>query len=212
MALKPPPRKHLKKNEAAKKVRQKAGTAVTSEKIQAIAASISLTSDGGYFDNYDAFKNAHQVKEFDATKQAVFLLALLRTNSIARAAATAGVARVTVYKHLHKNQAFYEMVEDIKQANIDSLEEAAFLRARDGVAEPVYQGGVLVGYKQKYSDSLAQYFLDAMRYKKSETDVPPPGAGEEDPKDAGSVALSAKRKLFDALSRRAETKAEEDDE
>lgn len=45
----------------------------------------------------------------------------------------------------------------------DKLESAAFTRAVDGVWEPVFQGGVLVGEKQKFSDSLLSMMLQGRK-------------------------------------------------
>lgn len=41
------------------------------------------------------------------------------------------------------------------------MEDEVRRRAFDGVAKPVYQGGVLVGHIQEYSDTLAQFMIRA---------------------------------------------------
>ena len=45
----------------------------------------------------------------------------------------------------------------------ETLEHEAWRRARDGVAEPVYQHGKLVGTVQRFSDSLLMFLLRARR-------------------------------------------------
>ncbi len=48
----------------------------------------------------------------------------------------------------------------------DLLEDEAVRRAKDGVEEPVYQGGKLVGHVQKYSDTLLIFLLKGAKPEK----------------------------------------------
>ena len=201
------PRKHLKRNEEVRQHRIKKGQAASANTRREISRHIEL-STSGYFDDYEEYRNA-SVRTFDEKRQAVFLLAYLKTNSIVKAAKAAGISRVTVYKRLRSDQDFYEMVEDIKEANVDSLEEACFSRARDGVLDPVYQGGELVGHKRVYSDGLAMFLLKFYRQGNVGDTKPSPDAdGSPDPTN---IHLSAKMKLAEALSRRTKSPETEED-
>ena len=48
----------------------------------------------------------------------------------------------------------------------DVLEDEAVRRAKEGVEEPVYQGGKLVGHVQKYSDTLLIFLLKGAKPQK----------------------------------------------
>lgn len=49
------------------------------------------------------------------------------------------------------------------EAGTDALEDSAMRRAKDGVLEPIFQGGVKVGYIRRYSDGLVKTLLSARR-------------------------------------------------
>lgn len=49
------------------------------------------------------------------------------------------------------------------EAGTDALEDSAMRRAKDGVLEPIFQGGMKVGYVRRYSDGLVKTLLVARR-------------------------------------------------
>ena len=74
-----------------------------------------------------------------------------------------GVSRMTVRKWRQADPDFAAAYEDAMDDGVDVLEDAAVKRAVEGVPEPVYQGGELVGHKQRYSDSLLELLLVGKR-------------------------------------------------
>lgn len=77
-----------------------------------------------------------------------------------------GVNPWTISKHRKKDKAFDEAVNQAINEGYDMLEEEARRRAVDGVVEPVYFKGEVVGGVRKYSDALLQTLLKAYRPKK----------------------------------------------
>lgn len=92
-----------------------------------------------------------------------FLAALQDGGIVSRAAAAAGctVAQVASYRKSSPefDAAFLEALEGA----IDALEAEARRRALEGVAEPVYWQGEVVGTTQRYSDGLLQFLLKGRR-------------------------------------------------
>lgn len=91
----------------------------------------------------------------------VFLAELAESGMVKRACEVAGIARRTAYTHRDKRKKFRAAWDEALQVAISTLEDEAWRRARDGVTEPVYQGGKLVGTVQKYSDTLLIFLLKA---------------------------------------------------
>ena len=92
-----------------------------------------------------------------------FLEALARVGVVNEAARAAGVHRVTAYKWREADEAFAADWDDALEQCADRIEAEAMRRAVDGVEEPVYQGGQLVGTKLVYSDTLLGKLLNANR-------------------------------------------------
>jgi len=68
------------------------------------------------------------------------------------------------YRHWKTRDAdFIEIWEDAFADGTDLIEDEATRRAVNGVSEPVYQGGELVGHKQVYSDRLMELILMGRR-------------------------------------------------
>ena len=90
-----------------------------------------------------------------------FLKSYALCGNITTAAKAAGIARMTVYQW---QEASPEFVLAMRQADLQAtevLEREAWRRARDGVAESVYQHGKQVGTIQRYSDQLLMFLLRA---------------------------------------------------
>lgn len=83
--------------------------------------------------------------------------------SLSAAARLAGVSVSTVYNARKNDDDFKAALQDAEEASADLLEAEARRRAVDGVEEPVYQGGQLVGTKRVYSDTLLALLLKGRR-------------------------------------------------
>lgn len=92
-----------------------------------------------------------------------FLAALAECGILTRAAEAAGVDRVTVWRRRQDDAEFSAACDMAIDLASDKLEAEAIRRAVDGVEEPVYQQGVLIGTKTVYSDSLLALLLKGRR-------------------------------------------------
>ena len=75
-----------------------------------------------------------------------------------------------IYDWIEDDPTFAEQVERARRAAVGVLEEAAKIRAVDGILKPIYQGGVLVGHVREYSDQLMVTLLkshDPKRYREN---------------------------------------------
>lgn len=79
------------------------------------------------------------------------------------AAEMAGVDRVTVWRRRQTDPEFATAVDEAIDMASDKLEREARRRAIDGVEEPIYQGGQLVGTRLVFSDSLLSLLLKGRR-------------------------------------------------
>jgi hypothetical protein len=70
---------------------------------------------------------------------------------------------MTHYLWMHTDPAYAEAFEASRDEAAQVLEDEAVRRAQQGVEEPVYQGGKLVGTVQRYSDTLLIFLLNGAR-------------------------------------------------
>lgn len=94
-----------------------------------------------------------------------FLSALSECGILTHAAEVAGVDRATVWRRRQEDPEFAAACDQAIDMAADKLEAEARRRAVEGVEEPVYQGGQLVGTKTVYSDSLLALLLKGRRKK-----------------------------------------------
>ncbi len=93
-------------------------------------------------------------------KKRVFLHALAKTGNVATSSAAAGWTNtMTPRRYKLKDKEFSEAWEKAAEAASDVLEAEAVRRATEGVMEPVFYQGEVVGYKLQYSDALLQFLL-----------------------------------------------------
>ena len=109
------------------------------------------------------------------------------------ACAKVGVNFATHYYHRKHDEVYAEKVEQAIQEACQEVEEAITHRAIDGVDEPIYFQGQLVGYKKAYSDNLlmerARALLPERYGKRQDVNI----------NQNISVSESAKNKLADLL-------------
>src|SRR5690554_3190265 len=91
---------------------------------------------------------------------------LAETGMITRAAKAAGIPLSRHYQWMKSDPEYALAIREAMEQAADLLEEEAIRRARDGVKEPVYYKGEIVGYVYKYSDSLLQFLLRGLRREK----------------------------------------------
>lgn len=94
-----------------------------------------------------------------------FLAALAETGILSRASEIVGVDRILVWRRRQSDPEFAKAVDEALEMAADKLEAEARRRAIEGVEEPVYQGGQLVGTRIVYSDSLLALLLKGRRKK-----------------------------------------------
>lgn len=92
-----------------------------------------------------------------------FLTALAGGSTVSEAASAAGIASTTAYGRRRTCADFAEAWANALEDSTDILEAAARSRAVQGVAEPVFWQGSVVGYRQVYSDALLALLLRGRR-------------------------------------------------
>jgi Helix-turn-helix domain len=90
-----------------------------------------------------------------------FLDAYASTGNLSAAARLAGVNRTTVYQWEEHDETFAAAFREAGIQATEALEREAWRRAKDGIPEPVFQHGKLVGTIQRYSDQLLMFLLKA---------------------------------------------------
>ena len=99
-------------------------------------------------------------------KEGEFLDELAETGNVTKASELSGVARRTIYDWRAANEDFRARWETALDLGCDALEDEATRRAHDGVEEPVYYQGEVVGQVQRYSDTLLMFLLKGRRPEK----------------------------------------------
>lgn len=142
---------------AKKKVVKKSASATSKKKTKKPTAKQRATAATR------RAKDLHQKKFLDHYKV---------SGNIQKSAEYAGCNRATIY-NWKKTEAFLARFTEAQDIYIGTLEAEADRRAVEGVKEPVYQGGELVGYKQKYSDTLLMFRLNGLKpevYKRQQVE------------------------------------------
>lgn len=92
-------------------------------------------------------------------KATAFLAAYAITGTITGAAEAAKIGDRSHYLWMTKHPEYKEAFESARQAFCESLEGEARRRAYEGVDEPVFHQGELVGHKRRYSDTLLIFLM-----------------------------------------------------
>ena len=103
------------------------------------------------------------VRDSQKTK---FLEALRECGIVSQAAKAAKMGVQTVTDHRAKDEAFAAAMDEAIDLFLDHAEHVVWNRALHGWDEPVYQNGMLIGEKRKYSDTLAIFMLKGHRPQK----------------------------------------------
>jgi transposase-like protein len=102
--------------------------------------------------------------KFDMDLMQRFCVDYSQHTQVTRAAKAVGVTPNLIYKTIKSNPIFAEMVNDAKMIYRDKIAEAVYIRAVEGVDEPIIGGmgrDQIVTYKKVYSDRLLE--LEAKR-------------------------------------------------
>jgi hypothetical protein len=91
-----------------------------------------------------------------------FLEVYARVGNIGEACRQANIGRATHYEWLADPE-YRAAFETAKEEACDSLVEEARRRAHEGVEEPVYWQGAVVGTTRRYSDNLLMFLIKGQR-------------------------------------------------
>ncbi len=97
--------------------------------------------------------------KFTAKKRETFLSMLAEGWSVTKACRAIGISRRCAYDHRSADADFAAEWDAAWEEGGDVIEDEMLRRAVEGVEKPVYQGGVLVGLVQEYSDTLMIFAL-----------------------------------------------------
>ncbi len=92
-----------------------------------------------------------------------FLAALRDAATVRAACHLVGVSRSAVYDRRKAFPAFASAWDDAAEDAVDALIGEARRRAVQGVENPVYYRGEVVGYVRRYSDNLLMFLIKAAR-------------------------------------------------
>jgi hypothetical protein len=92
-----------------------------------------------------------------------FLDALEATGNITESARLAKIKRKTVYNWRTADANFRKAWDAAEELGVDSLEDEAVRRGREGTLKPVFQGGKEVGLIREFSNTLLIFMLKAKR-------------------------------------------------
>ncbi len=92
--------------------------------------------------------------------QAVFLAAYEQLGNISAAAKAAKVS-VNVHYKAKGNETYQKLFDHAKRTFVEQLETEATRRAVEGVEEPIYHAGKMVGTRKRYSDVLLIFMMKA---------------------------------------------------
>jgi hypothetical protein len=97
-------------------------------------------------------------------KRKAFLEELaIQEGDVSAAALAVGVGRRSMYDWREHDEDFAAEWDDVIGASTEKLEREAYRRAYEGVEEPVYYQGKVVGYVMKKSDTLLMFTLKARK-------------------------------------------------
>lgn len=109
-----------------------------------------------------AKRDSKAKKSVTQRRKKIFLKTLAKTGRIGYSARAAGYSCSTYLARVRRlDPDFSNQWDEAIDIAMDILEDAAHERAVDGVEEPVFHKGVIVGHKLRYSDGLLTTLLKA---------------------------------------------------
>jgi hypothetical protein len=96
-------------------------------------------------------------------KKERFIEALSRTANVTAACEIVGLPRMRAYYWRSCDPVFCAGWDEALERGLDALEDEVMRRAKDGIAEPIYCKGRVVGETRRYSDRLAMFILKSRR-------------------------------------------------
>lgn len=88
-----------------------------------------------------------------------FVLHLACHGNVSRAINQAKIDRTYVYDKRNSDREFASAWDEAKKQGLEVLKDEAWRRAHDGVTEPHFHQGELVGYVRKASDTLLMFLI-----------------------------------------------------
>ena len=139
-------------------------------------------------------------------KQRSFLVAFSQLGNISKAAKRAKVDRSSHYKwidpkHQLYNDNYQAAFKVAQKIAVEHLEAEARRRAVEGIEEPVFYKGEIVGHKMRYSDTLLMFLLKGNAPEKYKDRVEQQHTGEVRTKRVDLSHLSSEelQKIVDEL-------------
>ena len=120
-------------------------------------------------------------------REAAFLAALESTGIVSHAAKAAEVGRRTVYDHLKADPEFYEQTRDALATADGNLQMELMRLAVEGVQQPVYCRGEVVGQSTRKNDALLVFAIRNLRQQRSDLERTRPLGGLSDLLDLQDV-------------------------
>lgn len=101
--------------------------------------------------------------KFGPDEQSTFLAHLRKTGNVTEAADRVGISASTAYHHRQTDPAFGREWQAAIEGCVDDAEAELLRRGMEGVEEPVFYKGDVVGFVTRKSDSNLQFFLKGRR-------------------------------------------------
>lgn len=117
-----------------------------------------------------------------ATMKQRFLNAYMKFGRIGKTCEHIGLNTRTFYHWKSNDEVFLSNFNLANALLIDNLEDEAYRRAVEGTTKNIYQGGMLVGTQQEYSDTLLLALLKSRaphKYKDAKGGADPGGVNAE---------------------------------
>ncbi|TSA41006.1 MAG: hypothetical protein D4R57_01165 [Verrucomicrobiales bacterium] len=138
----------------------------------AVGNSLNEIDKGGIVGQINALSIADDLQNAFNTLslwQKKYIAALRLKGNISLACLAAKVSRSTVNEYREADPVFNALCEDALNFNDDLVEGRAYQLGVEGFMEPVFQGGMCVGYKRVFSERLLEVMLKARKPNKFDT-------------------------------------------
>jgi len=117
----------------------------------------------------------------DRERKMAFLSAFRRTASLSHASRMANISYNVHKNWLHRCPEYKKAYRTLREEAINELETEARRRAFEGILEPVFYKGEVVGHVRKYSDLLLIFLLRGYKPKRYRENYRDRGGGPNQP-------------------------------